>query len=536
MHRATLSGGSKAEGVTSSVPNARFPAADYDLDIHDGAVTTVFRLRDRGIRLASDGIHWRIDKHAQHAAPSDIRAIRLTTEVEGAQGPVGVTSCQIRFGWGGAVTVFGGSSRSADAADRRARFDAFVTDLHRRLAPEDRARIRFVAGYGGARFYLLLAAAVFFAFLWVTAALGTLFDIAPRRIGSVIALSAGAVMTYGLFRLLQRNAPHVYDPREPIGSARTGSIAETLGQAAGDIRRGMTLARGLVAGAIGAVALMLVVVVAASHERVSLFAPGRARSVFEAVLARTGPHPTVTYVAVTPRELLVETPSEDRESSRRINWRASRRTLFGWSEWDDVSGSTTRYPMSLGDELGEEEFTLERDDGAHLDDLAAAAVARAALGPGSAVARMTLVAPHWFGADREPARWTVEVEGPAGRVKVYADRAGRLFPATPKPAGPPRIVITAGSGSPYGLFPVNSGTWIRVIDPDQSIRFDGTLKPGDRYHVPDVPGIRLQTGKPDTLEVTVDGHLAKLPSAGYAGRLDAVLDPQALLARAERQN
>src|SRR5262249_24951918 len=129
------------------------------------------------------------------------------------------------------------------------------------------------------------------------------------------------------------------------------------------------------------------------------------------VLARTGSHPTVTYVSVTPGELFVEAPSEDRESSRRIDWRASRRTLFGWSEWDDVSGPTTRYPMSLGDELGDEQFALERDDGAHLDGLATAAVERAALGPGSAVARMTLIAPHGFAADREPPRWTVEVEG-----------------------------------------------------------------------------------------------------------------------------
>jgi len=531
-----VSGRSKAEGVASSAPDADFQAADYDLDIHDGEVTTVFRLRDKGIRLAGDGIDWRIDGQAQHAALSDIRAIRLTTEVETARGPVGVTSCQIRFAWGGAVTVFGGNSRSADAADRRARFEAFVAELHRRLAPDDRARIRFVAGYGGPRFYVLLAAAVFFALLWLMAAVGTLVGLGSFRIGSVIALSAGAVMTYGLFRLLQRNAPHLYDPREPIGSARAGSIAETLGQTAIDIRRGMTLARGLVAGAIGAAAIMLIVVLVASHQTVSLFAAGRARSVFEAVLARTGPHPLVTYVAVTPGELLVETPSEDRESSRRIDWRASRRTLFGWSEWDDVSGPTTRYPMSLGDERGDEPFALERDDGAHLDDLAAAAVARAALGPGATVVRMTLVAPHGFVTDREPPRWTVEVEGPAGRATLYADRAGRLFPATPQPAGPPRIVITAGPGSPYGLFPVNSGTWIRVIAPDHSVRFDGTLKPGDRYPVPDISGIRLQTGKPDTLEVTVDGRPAKLPGAGYAGRLDTVLDPQALLARAEREN
>ena len=519
--------------MASSVPDADFPPVEYDLNIHDGEVTTVFRLRDSGIRLAGDGIDWRIGGDARRAALSDIRAIRLTTEVEGARGPMGATSCQIRFRWGNAVTVFGGNSLSPDAADRRARYERFVAELHRRLGPEDRARIRFIAGYGGARFYFLLVAAVVSAILWVTATVGTLLGFAPRRIGAAIGLSVGAVMTVGLFRLLQLNAPHIYDPRNPIGSARAGSIGDTLGQVVGEIQRGMTLARGLTAAAIGAVVIMIVVVVVASHQRVSLFEPGRARLAFDAVLARAGAHPTVTYVAVTPGELLVETP-EERGSTSRIDWRASRRTLFGWSEWDDVSGPTVRYPMSASEELGHERFELERGDITHLDDLVEAAVARAALGPGSVVTRMTLVAPYAF-SKPEPARWTVEIDGPGGHAKLYADRTGTLFPPTPEPAGPPRIVIRAVTSETYGLLPVNPGTWIRLIDPDQSVRFDGTLKPGDSYRVPDIPGIRLQTGKPETLDVTVDGRPTRLPPAGYAGRVDAVLDPQSLLAGAEGQ-
>jgi hypothetical protein len=519
--------------VASSVPDTDFPPAEYDLNVHDGEAMTVFRLRDSGIRLVGDAIDWRIGGEARRAALSDIRAIRLTTEVETARGPAGATSCQIRFRWRGAVTVFGGNSLSTDAADRRARFETFVAELHRRLGPKDRARISFIAGYGGARFYFLLVAAVVSALLWVTATVGTLLGFAPRRIGAAIGLSAGAVMILGLFRLLQSNAPHVYDPENPIGSARAGSIGDTLRQAVGEIRRGMTLARGLTAAAIGAAVIMIVVVVVASHQRVSLFEPGRARLAFDAVVARTGPNPTVTYVAVTPGELLVETP-EERGSTSRIDWRASRRTLFGWSEWDDVSGPTVRYPMSMSEELGDERFELERDDTAHLDDLAKAAVARAALGPGAAVTRMTLVAPHRF-VKPEPARWTVEVDGPGGHAKLFADRAGRLFPPTPEPIGPPRIVIRAVPGNGYGLFPVNSGTWIRVINPDQSVRFDDTLKVGDSYRVPDIPGIRLQTGKPQSLDVTVDGRPARLPPSGYAGRVDAVLDPQSLLAGAEDQ-
>jgi hypothetical protein len=76
---------------------------------------------------------------------------------------------------------------------------------------------------------------------------------------------------------------------------------------------------------------------------------------------------------------------------------------------------------------------------------------------------MTLIAPHAF-IKPEPARWTVEIDGPGGHAKLYADRTGTLFPPTPEPAGSPRIVIRAVPGNAYGLFPVNSGTWIRVIN------------------------------------------------------------------------
>jgi hypothetical protein len=88
----------------------------------------------------------------------------------------------------------------------------------------------------------------------------------------------------------------------------------------------------------------------------------------------------------------------------------------------------------------------------------------------------------------------------------------------------------------FSLFPANSGTWIRVINPDRSVRFDSTLKVGDSYSVPDVPGLVLQTGKPETLNVTVDGLSVSLPHAGYAGRLETVLDAQALLAGRAAQN
>lgn len=514
--------------MASLMQDAENPAIDYDLNIHHGAVTTVFRLPDSGIRLVGQSIEWRIAGEARRAALSDIRAIRLTTQGGAKWTQAGVTSCQISFRRGDGVTVFGGNGRSPDAEDRRARYEAFVIDLHRRLGADDLARISFTAGYDGFRFYFLLVAALLLALLWIGAAGVTLFGLAKLRVGQLIALPVAGAFVVGLFRLLQLNAPHIYDPANPLGSARTGSIGETLRHAINQIRRDMTPVRWRVASAVGLMASVGIVVAVAAQERVGLFGSGQARLAFDAVLARTGPRPTVTYVAVTPGELLVETPrAGDNGSSARTNWRASRRTLFGWTEWDSVSGPTDRHPLSMANDLGDQAFTLERDDAAHLDGLADAAIERAALGPGSSVTIMTLWAPSSTGKP-EP-RWTIEVEGQGRRTKLYADRAGRLFPATPKHAGPPRIVLTAVAGSAYGLFPANSGTWIRIVDPDQSVRFDGTLTIGESYSVPDIAGLRLQTGKPDGLAVTVDGKPARLPPTNDAGRLDVVLEPQALL-------
>jgi hypothetical protein len=121
--------------ASDTPPAADFPAIEYDLNIHDGEVMPPLRLRDSGIRLAGDGIEWRIDGRPQRAALADVKLIRLTTGGETRRGPMGTTSCQIRFRGGWAVTVFGGSSLSSDAADRRARYEAFVTELHRRLRP-----------------------------------------------------------------------------------------------------------------------------------------------------------------------------------------------------------------------------------------------------------------------------------------------------------------------------------------------------------------------------------------------------------------
>ena len=105
---------------------------------------------------------------------------------------------------------------------------------------------------------MLLAAAVISAVFLILALLALLFGRTGPRILPGLATAAGAVMTIGLFRLLQRNAPHSYDPAAPLGGATAGSIGETVGQAIGDVHRGMTFGKWLAAGAIGAALVAIV--------------------------------------------------------------------------------------------------------------------------------------------------------------------------------------------------------------------------------------------------------------------------------------
>src|ERR1700722_186514 len=77
-------------------PRADAAEASYDLNVHDGEVSTVWRHTDSGVRLADDRIVWPAAGQTRSAALSDIAQIRLSTAVEGLNGPMGATSCQIR--------------------------------------------------------------------------------------------------------------------------------------------------------------------------------------------------------------------------------------------------------------------------------------------------------------------------------------------------------------------------------------------------------------------------------------------------------
>ncbi|HYG91680.1 MAG TPA: helix-turn-helix domain-containing protein [Azospirillum sp.] len=116
-------------------------------------------------------------------------------------------------------------------------------------------------------------------------------------------------------------------------------------------------------------------------------------------------------------------------------------------------------------------------------------------------------------------------------------------PLTPAPLAaavpqPPAASAEAGSGKVYGAQNTNSrfqvrakqDSWIQVRDA-QDIIFTRVLKPGDTYHVPDRPGIRLRTGNAGGLVIVADG--VEGPPMGSVGQVlrDVPLDGAAKPAR-----
>lgn len=111
--------------------------------------------------------------------------------------------------------------------------------------------------------------------------------------------------------------------------------------------------------------------------------------------------------------------------------------------------------------------------------------------------------------------------------------------ATPAPAN-----AAPASGQVYGVtqgsvrvvLEATANSWINIQAPGKVLVAGRVLKPGDRYRVPDEPGVTLWTGNLGGLEIFVDGK--KIRPLGRTGeaRRDISLEPSRLLAGTEMGN
>ena len=99
------------------------------------------------------------------------------------------------------------------------------------------------------------------------------------------------------------------------------------------------------------------------------------------------------------------------------------------------------------------------------------------------------------------------------------------------PARGPRVFGQADAGSRI-LIRATAESWVRVTGPDNELLLERSLNPGDVYHVPDRPGLKLTTGNAGVLEVIVDGRIAPPLGPFGAVRRNLALDSESLLAGA----
>ena len=73
-------------------------------------------------------------------------------------------------------------------------------------------------------------------------------------------------------------------------------------------------------------------------------------------------------------------------------------------------------------------------------------------------------------------------------------------------------------------------SWVQVTSPDRTL-LTRVLRPGDEFRVPDMKGLRLDTGNAGGLEIWVDGQRIP-PLAAVGNAISGVeLSPAKLLAR-----
>lgn len=123
----------------------------------------------------------------------------------------------------------------------------------------------------------------------------------------------------------------------------------------------------------------------------------------------------------------------------------------------------------------------------------------------------------------DPPAETIEAALPAPAPVAAEDRGAA--PETPSAdiggeTAVSRIVLRAETDS-----------WIEIRADDTSLVYSGLLREGQRYSVPERPGLRMVTGNAGGLEILVDGQaIARLGPPGAVIR-DIDLDPDGLLRR-----
>jgi hypothetical protein len=183
----------------------------YDLYLRAGRhIGLYFRNTNHGVTLTADRINWTFEGKPDGAPFQNIRIVHLQT---GGDWRDPINICTITFADGYKLVVVSSGSFGAGADEgRRAIYAAFVRDLLARLAAAQ-TKTAFTSGYPEARYLLLIAASLVLGAISIGVPLAVM--IYHGTIGPIATMFAGVALYWPLSKMLERNAPRKYDPRQP---------------------------------------------------------------------------------------------------------------------------------------------------------------------------------------------------------------------------------------------------------------------------------------------------------------------------------
>ncbi len=190
-------------------PRVPTPPQDYELVHREGTgLRLVFRYHDDGIRLTPVGLEWSTEGAPRTAAYADIDSIHLALGSLPQSGAFG--TCTIGFRSGDVLAVVGVTPAGLPSPERAEAYAAFVRDLHARLGPADRARIRFIAGNSEGRQRFGLFAVVLAVGFFII--MPTVLLLITRDLKALAVLLFGVPFIMPALKTFRSNTPRDYSP------------------------------------------------------------------------------------------------------------------------------------------------------------------------------------------------------------------------------------------------------------------------------------------------------------------------------------
>lgn len=184
----------------------RTKAHSYDLALRVAGQGFALTIRNRGIKVSSERIDWKIDGRADAARLDEIAEVHLQT---GGSWQNPIALCRITFHDGATLTVSDVDKNGRKDEAVADTYGAFVRDLHGRLAKLD-SGTRFTAGYSQTQFHVIAACAVLLGAMAI--GIPVVVFLFKPRVELFLLLGTGLALTVPLFTMLLKNSPRSYEP------------------------------------------------------------------------------------------------------------------------------------------------------------------------------------------------------------------------------------------------------------------------------------------------------------------------------------